>query len=128
MTKLAASLALAAVLALPVSASAYYLSCGQAVNLLLNGTTQQQGIVAGHSTGVIDTYAGLICLAGGARCTCLRNIFFTRLDDYSEAMATEMNRCARNNPSEAAILPALRAANAGGKHENRRTIRKISQT
>lgn len=112
MKKLAASIALTIVVALPTGASAYYLSCGQVVNWILNGTTQQQGIVAGHATGVVDLYAGLICLTRGNRCPCLANIFTTRLDDFSEAMATELNRCVRDSPSEAAFGPTLRAANA----------------
>jgi hypothetical protein len=110
-TKLAAALVLAITIALPAESSAYYLTCGQATNLILNGSSQQQGIAVGHSTGVVDIYAGLICLAGGARCTCLANLFFTRLDAFSEAIATELSRCALVNPSEAAFGPALRAAN-----------------
>lgn len=102
--------ALILVLAAASPASAYYLTCSRAASLILEGTDQQQGIAAGHSTGVIDVYAGLICLVGGRTCSCLSNMFVNRVSDYSAAMAAEINACLRTNPDEPAFGPALRAA------------------
>jgi hypothetical protein len=94
----------------PVGAHAYYLTCETSAQLILQGDDAQQGLAVGHSSGVVDVYAGLVCLTGGARCGCLSSLFFNRLDDFSEAFADELATCAVVTPDDPAFGPALRAA------------------
>lgn len=111
MKRFAAAALIAVALLAPTSGWAYYLTCGRTVSLIVNGDEQQRGIAVGHSTGVVDVYAGLVCLVNGARCGCLSNLIVNRTDDFSEAIANELNRCNALSPSEPAFKAALRAAN-----------------
>ena len=110
MTKVALVMTLAVCLILPSRAHAYTLTCAQAANAIVNGTTTQQAIAVGHSTGAVDVLAGLFCLGRLSQCACLSSVVVSQTDAFSNAFASELATCLNSSPDDPAFLPAMHAA------------------
>lgn len=106
--KLAAALTLALLLAAPLRADAYYLSCGNSVDLILSGNEALAGVAVGHAAGAVDVLAGLICLTGGSTCSCLSNVVSVQTERYADALANELISCGTSDPAFGAALRAAR--------------------
>ncbi|MEW6271675.1 MAG: hypothetical protein AB1689_20520 [Thermodesulfobacteriota bacterium] len=110
LTTLRATVAVLALLAAPCAAEAYALSCGAAVDAILNGSDGQAGVAVGHSVGVVDFLAGLHCFTGHRACSCLANLVVSSTDAFSEALAARLASCAALRPFDPAFGPAVQAA------------------
>lgn len=94
-----------AILVLPAQSHASFLTCNQAVDVILFGKEAERGVAVGHAAGATDVLAGLLCLTGSSRCGCLSNVVTSRTTEYSDALANELLGCG-NDPAFGASMRA----------------------
>lgn len=95
-------------LAVPSAGHAYSVTCGQAINAILNGSDTAQALIVGHAAGAVDVLAGLICLTGGRTCGCLASVVTSRPEDYGDAYADQLLACGDDEPAFGAAMRAAR--------------------
>ena len=98
-----------ALMLVPATGHAYFITCGVAVNALVNGSDADQAVVVGHAAGAVDVLAGLICLTGGGTCSCLSSVITNRTQQFADAYADQLLSCGFNDPAFGAAMRAARS-------------------
>jgi hypothetical protein len=88
-------------------AHAFFLTCADARTF--TESAEDADVVTGHSFGVLDMYAGLLCFVGDASCDCLMDVAANRPREFSRLFLQNLESC---GDDEATFGVALRTATA----------------